>query len=627
MLKEDHGIMRNLLVDERDQRFVLHEMLNIAELGETQLYDHVSRDLVDMSLEAAKKFAEKEFYPTMATSDREACRLENGDVQVPGCYHRLKHQYDQGKWPSTHLLRENGGQGLPMSLWAALFERFMHSAPFVWAMPKPFCASTVIERFGSEEQKEQYLKPIISGKWGPTIAANEDASGSDPSMQTTVARKHTDGSYRIKGTKAPISGGDSDLFENIVHLVLARVEGDPANETGLSLFLVPKYRINADGSLGDRNDYTVVSIERKLGFNGNPSCTINFGENGSCYGEMIGEQRQAMPIVLQALKSGYLCNGTLATGMASAAYLHALDHAKTRLQGAHIAEAQNPDAQRVPIIAHPDVRRMLLWMKSQVEGMRALLYFSGFCMDKAGAVTDSAEQETRSGLMDLLLPICRIYSADMGFRVVETAIQVHGRMGYFSDSPVQQFLRDIKPASIWEIANGVHALLYVAQTMGQRDGKDFANLLHEMGHAVAEYANVDGIQDLAEDVQARIGLLGEMGVYFSECAAAGKLLVPVTNATPFAHVVGTICVGWLLFKQSGIATVRLMEILAENSIDPQDAAMRSEFLGKNAEAAFYDGKVQSARFFIKNELTQVDGIATAIKNEDLSAMTIHDVSF
>ncbi len=432
---------------------------------------------------------------------------------------------------------------------------------------------------------------------------------------------------RIKGTKSHVTNGDSDLFENIIQVVLARIEGDPSNETGLSLFLVPKYLVNGNGSLGLRNDYTIVGIERKLGLNGNPTCSINYGENGNCHAELIGGERQGMGILLQALRNGYLCCSTMATGIASTAYLHALDHAKKRIQGAHISQAQDLDAPRVAILAHPDVRRMLLSMKSHVEGMRALLYYSGLCMDKAQALSEPAEREKWSGLMDLLLPICRIYSADTGFKVTETAIQVHGRYGYFSDYPIHQFLRDIKPASIWEIATGVHALLFVAQTLGRRDGQDFANLLKEMQYTITKHRELNGVQDLIEDVERGINLLGEMGLYFANCASEGKLLVPICNATPFAHFMGNICVGWLLFWQACIAVKRLASLFEQNRIDPQDAVKRSAFLSQNKEGAFYDGKLASARYFIKNVLPHVHGLAKAIKNEDLSVMTVNDDGF
>lgn len=617
--------MANLLVDRRDQHFVLSEMLNIGALSETSRYNHLTDAVVNASLTAASQLAEQVSYPTMAEADREGCRLENGDVKVPQCYHRLKRHYDEGGFAATYITRDNGGHGFPMALWSALCEDFAHNLAFLWTWSSPFSATQVIALAGTPEQKEKYLPNLVSGKWGSALAANDEGSGSDFTLQTATAVEQPDGSYRINGSKNHVTSGDSDLFENMIHVVVARVEGDPAD--GLSTFIVPKYCVHADGSTGTRNDVTIIGLERKLGLNGSPTCSITYGEHGNCYAELIGERGQAIPALFQLLKFGYGANGTIATGIASAAYLHALEYATKRIQGAHIAEAQNPDATPVPIIAHPDVRRMLLWMKSHVEGMRALVYYSWHCMDKALSLPDETERDKWSGLMDLLLPVCRLYSADRGFKVTETAIQVHGRNGYFSDSPVQQFLRDIKPTSIWEACTGVHALLYVAQTMGQRDGRDFINLITEMNQTIALYQNQAGLQDLAGDLQVRVNRLADMGSFFSDCAREGKMLVPVSNATPFVGLIGDICVAWMLFQQAGIAARKLDALYTEAQIDNGDTAAQNAYLDRNKQAAFYAGKVYSARFFIKNILPQIDGVADAMKNEDLSLMAIHDRSF
>jgi alkylation response protein AidB-like acyl-CoA dehydrogenase len=619
--------MRNLLVDERDQRFILYEMLYVEDLCNTPVYKHFSTDIFNMSLAAARELAVNEAYPAMTVADREGCRLENGQVFVPRCFHRLKEHFIQGDWASVDSPKENGGQGFPTTVWLSLYEWFQHNFAFFFLMNRPFSATKLIEQYGTKEQKKKYLKKMVAGEWGPALAANEDQSGSDVGMQTTTAVKQPDGTYRITGTKNPVTGGDSDLFENIVHVVLARIEGDPPGEFGLSLFLVPKYLVNGDGSLRQRNDYSVDGIEDKLGLNGSPTCLINYGDNGKCYAELLGEERKGMLMMLRFLNNGRMCCGLTALGIASAAYLHALDYAKKRKQGVSIMDAQDPEAPRVAIIEHSDVRRMLLWMKSHVEGMRALVYFGGLCMDRAKALKDPDEKEKWSGLVDLLMPVIRIYCSDMGFRVTETAIQVHGRYGYFKGYPVEQFMRDIKPVSIWEMASGVHALIFVAQTMTQREGKDFANLLFEINNTIGKYKEIEGIRDLADDVQSRVNLLGEMSMFFRSCAKEGKLLVPISNATPFLHLMGNICLGWLLFWQAGISAKMLNAIFEENHIDPKDTAKRIEIINRKKEAAFYDGKVLGARYYIKNILPQADSIAKAIKSEDLSVMAINIASF
>jgi hypothetical protein len=618
--------MKNLLVDGRDQKFVLHEMLNVGQLSETSLYGHVSREVIDSALDAALELAVKESYSTMVEADREGGKVENGNVHSPRCYRRLKELYDKGGWSSAYIPQEYGGSGFPLSVWTPLFEDFVHNLGFLWLWASPFSGAGLIVHFGSEVQKRKFLPNLASGRWGSALAFTEEQAGSDIGRAKTVAVKQPDGSYRVKGNKPTVTTGDSDMFENMVQLVCARVEGDPANADGLSMFIVPKYLVNEDGSLGARNDYSIVGIERTLGLRGSPTVSINFGENGNCHAEILGERRLGLAMAVSTLqRSPYY--GILATGIASAAYLHSVEHAKNRIQGAHVSEAANPDAQRVPIIAHPYVRQLLLWMKSHVEGMRALVYYSCLCLDKANALSDPGEREKWAGLLTVLFPVFRRYAGTTGFKVTEAAIQVHGRYGYFSDYPVQQFLRDIIPLSWWELDGGQFTLLYITQMMGQRDGRDFSNLVTEMNRTLEEFGDIDGLRDLAGAVQARVDLLGQMGLYSVDCFKNGKALVPISNGAQIVDFIGDICLAWLLFWQAGIATKRLDAIFKEHRIDSRDGASRSSLLSRNEQAAFYDGKVHSARYFIKNVLPQADALAAAIRSEDLSIMSIHDEGF
>ena len=617
--------MKNLLVDQRDQKFVLHEMLGVETLFDSPRYGDVSRKMLDMSLDAAMELAERESYPTIMEADREGCRLENGKVHVPEAYHRLKTLFDQGNWPSLDSRQDSGGQGLPMSMWLPLVEPFMPNASFMWMMNKPFSGTSVIEMFGTDAQKEKYLKKLVSGQWGSVVAANEDDSGCDTSMQATVAVRTPDGSYLIKGIKDPVTGGDSDLFENLIHIVLARVEGDPPDKP--SLFIVPKFRIDGDGTPGQKNDITVVELHDKMGYKGSPTCRMDYGGNDDCHAELLGERGQAMMMVLPLLQNGYMCCGIQATAAASAAYLHALDHARKRKQGASLENAQNPHAPRVSIIAHPDVRRMLMEMKSRVEGMRTLLYFTGLCIDKAGTPANTDEAAEWEALRNMLMPLCRVFTAEAAFRVCETAIQVHGRFGYLKGSPVEQFIRDVKVQSIWELTTGLHALMFVAQTMPANDGRDFAALLSRMNQTIDAFEKTSGIEDLAIDVKSSVALLGGIGMFFAECGQGENVITPVFNATPFMHLMGHVCLGWFHLWQAGIAAGKLGAIVNENGIDPSDRGKRDELILRNGKAAFYEGKLCSARYYIKNTLPRTEALAVAIKSRDLSGMGIPDNGF
>ena len=619
--------MTNLLVDQRDQKFILHEMLDIGQLCQTALYGHLSKKVVDASLEAALELAIKESYPIMAEADRQGCRLENGEARVPRCYHRLKKRYDQAELASAYLPRQIGGHGYPMTLWTPMFEAFVHNLGFLWIWASPLAITGSIAMLGNEEQKKKYLPNLVTGKWGSAVAFTEEQAGSDNiARQTTTAVAQADGSYRLKGLKPTVTSGDSDLFENMVLCVLARIEGAPSDASGLSLFIVPKYHVYADGSLGERNDYTVAGVEQKLGLRGSPTVALNFGEKGDCYAELLGPSGQAMELFIGSLQK---CTfyGAVSTGIASAAYLHTVDYSRKRIHGPHIAEISNPDAQSVPIIAQPFVRQRLLWMKSHVEGLRALVYYGCLCLDRANALEDNTEKEKWSGINDLLFPVFRHYAAEKAFKVTEMAVKMHGRYGYFDDYPVHQFMRDIIPIGWWEGDAGANNLFYLTQLLGQREGAAFSDLLAEMSRTVEEFGNTEDLTDLAEDLRQRVNLLEEIGLFFFECFKAGKLLVPISNGLPFIHFMGDICLGWALFWQAGVAATSLAWICKERGIDPRDDAQRNALLGRNKQAAFYDGKIQCARYFIKNVLPQVDGMAAAIKSEDLSLMTVHDDGF
>lgn len=621
------GDMRNLLVSERDQKFVLHEMLDIEELCATPLYAHLSRDTIDATLDAALRLAVTESYPIMAEADREGCRLVNGSALVPKCFHRLKERYVEGRWPSAYVPREHGGAGLPLSLFAATLEDFVHNLSFLWVWAAPFSGTNFTLQFGSAEQKARYLPNLVSGRWGSAIAFTEDQAGCDDiAKQATVAVKQPDGSYRIRGTKPTVTSGDSDLFENVVLCVLARVEGDPAHAGGLSLFLVPKYLVNADGSLGARNDYAVVSLEQKLGLHGSPTVSIQLGENGRCHAEMLGSQGQALGMFVSLLtECGFY--GSISAGIASAAYLHALDHARTRVQGPHISQAADPAARSVAIVAHPIVRRRLLWMKSQVEGLRALTYYACLCIDRARASSAPADKAKWSGINGVLFPLYRHYAAEKALGIAEAAVKMRGRFGYYDGYPVHQFLRDILPIGWWEGDASGNLLFYLTQLIGQRDGEDFANLLAEMHRTIREFGDLDGLQGSAAELQRRVTLLGEVGQFVAECLQHGKALLPISQTMPLIHLMGDVCVAWLLFWQAGVATKALAGQRKRHGVDFRDAAEKAEFLGRNEEAAFYDGKVQGATFFIRNVLPQVDGAAAAIRSGDLSMMAIHDDGF
>jgi len=471
------------------------------------------------------------------------------------------------------------------------------------------------------------MDKMYAGVWGGTMALTEPSAGSDVGNVKTKAVRQPDGTFRLQGTKIFITSGDHDLTENIVHPVLARIEGDPAGTGGISIFLVPKFLVNDDGSLGRRNDYAIGGIEHKMGLHGSSTCVMNFGDNGDCYAELLGEEREGMKIMFQMMNEARIGVGLQSLASASIAYLHALNYAKERLQGSSLFEMKNPEAPRVPIIQHADVRRMLLWMKAHVEGMRAMMYYAAYCVDREHGMAAEADREKFRGILEVLTPICKAYCSDMAFKATELAIQTYGGYGYCSEYPVEQFMRDLKIASIYEGANGIQALDLVGRKLGMKKGLYFMSLLGEMNATVAAYQGNAALKDLAADVQKAANTLAEMAMYFAGSAKAGKFMIPVGNAYPFLMLMGKVVMAWLLLWESGVAREKLEGIASGRGIDLSDGAKVSALAKADADAAFYIGKVSAARYFIKHVLPEVDAAVTSIKSEDLSMIDIPEEAF
>jgi len=619
--------MPSLIVDARDQQFILHEMLEVERICQTEQYADFSQDTFDMILTEAQKLATEELYPIMAEADREGCILRDGQVYLPQCYQRAYKLYCQGGWNAMGFPPEIGGQGLPAVVRGAAHEWFLHNFAFVVNPGLAEGVAHLIEVYGSEEQKQRYLPKMVSGEWGGTMCLTEPNAGSDVGNLATKAFRQADGTYRIQGTKQFISSADQDLTENIIHPVLARIEGDPAGTKGISIFLVPKYIVNTDGSLGRRNDYQIAKIEEKMGLHASATCVMNFGDNGDCYGELLGQERDGMKVMFQMMNEARLGVGLQSLAAASIAYLHALKYAKERLQGSSILDFKNANAPRVPIIEHLDIRRMLIWMKSNVESLRAMAYFIGYCIDKAHIAGDEAEKDKWQGLLEVLTPIIKAYGSDIAFRVVENAMQVYGGYGFCAEYPIEQYLRDVKIASIYEGANGIQALDLVGRKLGMRKGAYFMTLIGEMQATAAKTKDIPILASLSADVLAAVNTLTDLVLFFGQCGKEGKFLVPISQAYPFLMVMGKVVSAWLLLWQAGIAHAKLDALAQTKGVSRQEQEAWKGFVKDNQDAAYYAGKLSGAQYFIKNVLPEVDAAAKAIKSEDLSMAEIAQESF
>ncbi len=619
--------MGNLLVNRRDQQFLLYEQFGVDRLFEKKKFAEFSRDIAEMMLNEAEKLAVNDIVTTYQKGDQEGCRLKDGNVYVPSCYHDAYRKYIDGGWLSLTTDQKSGGQGAPLSIGNACKEYFCASNYALMMYPGlARGAAALIESYGTEEQKNKYMFKMFSGEWGGTMCLTEPGAGTDVGALKTKAIRRPDGTFNIVGTKCFISGGDHDLVANIIHPVLARIDGDPPGTSGISIFLVPKIRVGVDGSLLEFNDVRVGNIEHKMGIKGSATCTLNFGDEGNCVGELLGNEREGLKIMFQMMNEARIGVGMQGLGHASAAYEHALQYAKERIQSAPIWEMRNPNAKAVSIIQHPYVRRTLLWMKCYVEGLRALNYYTAFSLDMSRVSETPEDKETWHGMVELLTPLCKAFSSDKAVEVCLKAMDVHGGYGYCSEYPVEQYLRDSKIASIYEGTNGIQALDLVGRKLGQRKGANVAALSEEIRRTVQELEQMNDLAShgllLGEAAEAWVNLTAKFG----ELSRSKELLTPLLNATPYLEIMGDVVVGWLLLQGAGIASGKLGSLYScaekEMTEAQKEAAIR-----ENGDIAYYCGKIAAAKFFAVNVLTAVKARCEAIATGDKTSLLIAEESF
>ncbi len=616
--------MANLVVDERDAKFVLYEQLNIEELSHAEKYSEYSRDMCDMVLDAAQKLAENELWPTRIAGDIEGVTLRNGTAEVPKCFHRAYKHVCEGGWMSLAVPPEHGGQGSPVTLYCAAMEQLIAANLAFMAYPGLTTgAARLIRMYGTEEQRRTYMDKMHTGEWGGTMCLTEPQAGSDVGALRTKARPNPDGTYSITGNKIFITSGDHDLTENIVHLVLARIEGSPPGTKGISIFIVPKKR-EEHGALVN-NDVITGSVERKLGLHGSATCALNFGEKDDCIGYLLGPKNSGMRIMFDMMNEARLAVGLHGLAQASGAYMHALRYANERIQGPEFSSMRDPLAPKIPIIDHPDVRRMLMWMKSVTEGIRGLLCFAGYCHDRVAIARNESEAAKYQGLLDLLIPICKAWSTDMGFRVTETAVQIYGGYGFCSEYPVEQFLRDIKITSIYEGTNGIQALDLIGRKISYKQGELFRAFITETDATLNRARENPRLEKLVRAFDSARTQLIRVTTDFAMKAMSGEFTIPVLYATPYLDLFGDVAVGWTLLWQAEVADRKLEEIFSDLGADTEEK--RTEAIRNSKSAAFYRGKIASAEFFANTLLSLAGGKAQAIMSGERSAVDIPKEAF
>ncbi len=612
--------MAQLIADRRDVDFVLHEQIKMVD---HEIFDEFNKKTIDLIVSEARNLAIKEILPTFKEGDEQGCKFDNGKVTVPESFKRAWKIYCEGEWLAMCDDPEVGGQGMPRLVGCAALEYMIGAnSAFMLYYGMTHGAAKLVEAFGTEDQKKRYMKKMFAGTWGGTMLLTEPEAGSDVGALTTTATRNEDGTYSIQGSKIFISAGEHDLCENIIHPVLARIEGAPAGTKGISLFLVPKYHVNDDGSLGEFNNVVCTGLEHKMGIHGNATASLSLGEKGPCIGTLLGEENKGMPAMFKMMNEARAFVGMQGFAVASASYMYALEYARTRIQGRHILAGKNPEAENVPIIQHPDVKRQLMNMKVYTEGMRSLIYYYGKCQDIVHVTDDETLKADTGALIEVLTPIVKGYITDRALEVCSHGVQVYGGYGYIKEFPVEQLMRDSRIFMIYEGTNGIQAMDLLGRKLAMNKGKNFQYFIKQIRNTIEDAKKIEGIGLLVEKLDDAVSKFESLASEISARARSEKVLNAYAFAHPFLEVTGDITFAWMHLWRACVAAPKLVK--KAGSLDRKAVAAKA---AKNKEAAFYAGQIESARFFINTLLPVTYGKMDAILEADTCVEDILTESF
>jgi hypothetical protein len=601
--------MAQVIAERKDIDFVLHDQLNVESVTKHPDFAEFNRKTIDMIINEARNLAIKELLPIQKEGDEIGCRLENGKVTTPESFKRVWELFKEGEWVGTSMSAEWGGQGMPHVVATAAGDYFS-GANFAFMMYIGLTngAASLIENFGTEKLKKLFLKKMNTGQWTGTMLLTEPEAGSDVGALTSTAVKNADGTYTITGNKIFISSGDHDLAENIIHAALARIEGAPAGTPGISLFVVPKIWVNDDGSLGEPNDVVCTAIEEKMGIHGNATASLALGGKGKCRGYLIGEENKGMRAMFLMMNGARLHTGQQAVACASTSYLNALTYARDRVQFRR-ADAFGKDAPAVPIIQHPDVRRMLLTSKTYVEGLRSMLYYVGLLIDKIHMAKDEKEKAQLESLLGFMTPICKGYGTDRAYDVTNLGMQVYGGYGYIKEYPQEQLVRDTRITMIYEGTNGIQALDLLGRKTVMDGGKSLMAMAAEIQKIVNRAKEIEQLKPLAEKTEAIVKRLGDSAMHLGKSMMEGQVLNALAYSYTFMEIVGDVIMAWMLLWRACVAS----DLLTKGT--------------RKKDEKYLEGQVKQANFFIKTFLPVTNGKIDAIMESCCAAIDMDDESF
>ncbi len=538
----------------RDMQFILKELAGLEAIGTLPGCEETSPDLVAAILEEAGKFAAGVLAPINRQGDEQGCRLEDGKVITPDGWQAAYDQFRDAGWIGLSLPQAFGGQGLPKLVSTPVWEMWFSTNMAFTMLPQLNVGQAeALLIAASEEQKATWLHKVVSGEWGSTMNLTEPQAGSDLAATRTRAEPAADGSYRIFGQKIFISYGEHELTPNIVHLVLARLPDAPAGVKGLSLFIVPKYLVNADGSLGEKNDVRCIAIEHKMGIHGSPTCTMSYGDNGGAVGYLVGQPNRGLETMFIMMNEARFGVGVQGAGLAERAYQFALAYARDRVQG---RDAVTGEAGK-PIIIHPDVKRALLSMRARVMAMRALLYTAAGWFDFAHHSTDKAVADKYRRYVDLLMPVAKGWCTEVGNEVCDDAIQIFGGMGFVEETGIAQFFRDARIITIYEGTTGIQANDLIGRKILRENGATLRELIADLSATVLALREDAELADIADALAEHIDAL-ESAADWVLANGKDRLAEVLAGAVPFLYLLGTVVGSWQLARAAQAARRRIV---------------------------------------------------------------------
>jgi alkylation response protein AidB-like acyl-CoA dehydrogenase len=587
----------------RDMRFALRELHGLEAMRAIPRYADFDDALLDGVLEGAAEIAQDVLLPINANGDLEGCRLENGVVRTPAGFREAYTTFRDGGWPALASEPEHGGQGLPERI-NKLAEEMFCAANVAFSLYPGLThgAVTALAAHGSEELKARFLPKLVDGTWSGTMNLTEPQCGTDLGMLTTKAVPQDDGSYRISGNKIFITAGDHDLTENIIHLVLARIQGAPAGVKGISMFLVPKFLPTEDNRPGPRNGVTCIALEHKMGIKGSATCQLTY-ENAT--GWLVGQENRGLQAMFTMMNAERVSVGVQGLGVAEAAYQGAVAYARERLQGRALGGAKFPELAADPIIVHPDIRRTLLTMRATTEGCRALGCWVAGALDDLHS-EDAAVRAQAEDFTALMTPIVKALFTDMGFEAANHAVQILGGHGYIRDHGMEQYVRDARIAMIYEGANGIQALDLVGRKLPANTGRLLRSFFHPVSEFIESHRDHKQLAPLIKGLERGFGALQLATAHIAQKSLQDPEEAGAA-ATEYLRLFGLVALGFMWARSAEVALAKLPSA--------------------NGDASFYKAKLTTARFFMERMLPQTASLFLAIKSGKAAMMDFEEAAF